>query len=275
MENELVYGEFVPFPEDVEYLLRPKIVDTGYESNFAAVNMGTNVIIITILFFFILLLALFLPCHKQDNFVGRNHRKCSGIIFWGFWLRMLIQGCLEIEVSALNYILDRDELLAIYAESPEYDSFFLVNDLLSFSLMILLVIMPIWVTIFYCYNFDKIGDKKFAEKYGSTYDGLRTDGKRSILFFPVYFLVRRWIFLMITIYGDNYPAQQLFCLLIMTIISLLYLLLYRPFDTPLLQNLEVFNEFTSMALLYTTFCWLKYEFEEGEDHQVWFWVGDS
>ena len=83
VENELVYGEFITFPEDVEHLLRPKIVDTGYESNFAAVNMGTNVIIITVLFVFIFLLALFLPCHKHENCVGRNHRKCSVIIFWG------------------------------------------------------------------------------------------------------------------------------------------------------------------------------------------------
>ncbi len=143
----------------MEYLLKPKIVDTGYESNFAAVNMGTNVIIITILFVFILLLALFLPCHRQDNIVGRNHKKCSGIIFWGFWLRMLIQGCLEIEISALNYIIDRDELLEIYKDEPSYDTFFLLNDALSYSFMTVLLIMPIWVTIFYCYNFNKLGDE--------------------------------------------------------------------------------------------------------------------
>lgn len=51
--------------------------------------------------------------------------------------------------------------------------------------------------------------------------------------------------------------------MIMTIISLLYLLLFKPFDEPLLQNLEVFNEFTSLALLYTTICWIKYDHGEG------------
>lgn len=57
----------------------------------------------------------------------------------------------------------------------------------------------------------------------------------------------------------------------MTIISLLYLLLYRPFEERLLQNLEVFNEFTSLALLYTTICWIKYDHEDG---QVWYWIED-
>ncbi len=81
---------------------------------------------------------------------------------------------------------------------------------------------------------------------------------------------------MITIYGDNYPGFQLFCLLIMTIISLIYLLLYKPFDYPLLQNLEVFNEFTSLALLYTTFCWIKFDYdEEGEEEVVWRWIPED
>ena len=104
------------FAEDVEPLLRPTVEETGYGSNFAMNNMGTNIIIITILFFFIALLALFIPCRKQQNCVGRSHRKCSNIIFWGFWLRMLIQGCLEIEIAALVYMLDRPQLLEIYGD---------------------------------------------------------------------------------------------------------------------------------------------------------------
>lgn len=60
--------------------------------------------------------------------------------------------------------------------------------------------------------------------------------------------------------------------MIMTIISLLYLLLFKPFDEPLLQNLEVFNEFTSLALLYTTVCWIKYDYGDGE---VWYWIEDE
>ena len=208
VDNELVFGSFVNFPEDVETLLRPTVVETGYESNFAMINMGTNVIIITILFGFIVLLTLLIPCRNQQNCVGRNHRKCSGIIFWGFWLRMLIQGCLEIEISALNYLLDRDELIKVYGHDESFDNFFLINDLLSYGFMAVLTIMPIWVMVFYCYNFKKLDDKKFAEKYGSTYDGLRTE-KRGVLFFPIYFLLRRGIFLVTAMFGSDQPWFQL------------------------------------------------------------------
>jgi len=192
----------VNFPEDVDNLIRPTLDETGYGSNFAMNNMGTNTIIITVLFFFIALLALFIPCRKQQNCVGRSHRKCSGIIFWGFWLRMLIQGCLEIEIAALVYMLDRPQLLEIYGEDEKFENFFLINDLMSYGFMAVLIIMPVWVAIFYCYNFKKLEDKKFTERYGSTYDGLRTN-RKSILFFPIYFLIRRGIFLVTAIFGSN------------------------------------------------------------------------
>ena len=51
-----------------------------------------------------------------------------------------------------------------------------------------------------------------------------------------------------------------FILMAMTMIELIYLIVFVPFDTKLLQSLEVFNEMTSMILLYTTLGftdWLK------------------
>ena len=53
-----------------------------------------------------------------------------------------------------------------------------------------------------------------------------------------------------------------FILMAMTMIELIYLIVYVPFDTQLLQSLEVFNEMTSMILLYTTLAftdWLRSE----------------
>ena len=40
--------------------------------------------------------------------------------------------------------------------------------------------------------------------------------------------------------------------MLMTMIEAIYLFTAVPFETPLLQNLEVFNEITSMILLYTS-----------------------
>lgn len=64
VENELVFGELITFEEEDEDTLRANFVETGYESDYAFVNMGTNVIILTILLFFILLLSFCFPCSK-------------------------------------------------------------------------------------------------------------------------------------------------------------------------------------------------------------------
>lgn len=39
-------------------------------------------------------------------------------------------------------------------------------------------------------------------------------------------------------------------------VAFTYLVLVKPFDDSLLQNLEVFNEVTSMTLLYLSFAWI-------------------
>ena len=143
-----MYGWLIPFDEEHEEisLERPGVVDTGYESNYAFVNMGTNVIIITIVFLFMLLLLCTLPIKSKKSRSGRYHRKCSQFLFWNFWLRLLIQGCLEIGISAWVYVLDRSILLE---KVPNYDIFFFVNDLLSYTLIAIFICMPIWITYFY------------------------------------------------------------------------------------------------------------------------------
>ena len=91
-ENEDVYGWLIDFTPEVDEIADEYhfFVETGYQSNYAFINMGTNVIIITFLFFFMILLVFMLPCKNQSGRAGRFHRKCSGIIYWNFWLRMLI-----------------------------------------------------------------------------------------------------------------------------------------------------------------------------------------
>ena len=106
VDNADAYGFMVEFPEEDDDMLEKTVhfVETGYESSYAFVNMGTNVIILTILLFFMALLVVTHGVRKSRNRAGRCHRYCSGTIYWNFWLRMLIQGCLEIGISAMIYL---------------------------------------------------------------------------------------------------------------------------------------------------------------------------
>ena len=103
---------------------------------------------------------------------------------------MLIQGCLEIGISCGMYIAHRSEILE---SSDSYSMFYFVNDFLSIFFSVILGLIPIFVIAFYSYNFKKLGNKEFKDKYGAVYDSLRTD-RKSILFFPLFFLIRRYIF---------------------------------------------------------------------------------
>lgn len=125
--------------------------------------------------------------------------------------------------------------------------------------MIILHAMPIFVIIFYCKNFSKMSDKKFSKKWGSTYDGLRTD-KKSIICFPVIFLVRRIIFMQLAFFLKNHETGQMYSgifviiILMMNLAITIYLMLYKPFASQLLQGLEMFNEITSFVLTYISMC---------------------
>lgn len=112
--------------------------------------------------------------------------------------------------------------------------------------------MPIFILAFYCRKFKRLGDKDFQDKYGSAIDSLKTD-RRSIMFFPVFFLCRRGLFIFLAFeLSDERSSLFIFLLMAMTMVEAIYLFTAVPFETPLLQNLEVFNEITSMILLYTS-----------------------
>jgi len=162
---------------------------------------------------------------------------------------MLIQGCLEIGIAAMMYIVHREELYAL-EDQPEFAFFFYVNDFLSFffSATVFLV-LPLFVLLFYCLKFDRLSEKAFNDKYGAVYDSLKTN-KRSILFFPMFFLVRRFVFILMAFQLSDEPGCFIFVLLGMTMIEAAYLFVCSPFETQLMQGLEVFNEMTSFILLY-------------------------
>ena len=114
-----------------------------------------------------------------------------------------------------------------------YTSFLFLSDFLSFFFLTLLAILPIFIIVFYCIKFKKLNKDKFKERYGTVYEGLLTK-RRSTLFFPVFFLIRRYTFAAISFYLNVHPSFFIFILLAMTVIAAAYLLHFRPFKTKLL-----------------------------------------
>ena len=102
---------------------------------------------------------------------------------------------------------------------------------------------------FYLCKFAKWKDQDFDSKYGAVFEGLRKD-KKSSIGYPLIFISRRILFAVVAIFTVEYPSIQLGHLLLLSSLQFMYLILYKPFEEPLMQKLEVFNEVCEILLGY-------------------------
>jgi hypothetical protein len=87
-----------------------------------------------------------------------------------------------------------------YAEDAFSVKFNLVVD---WIFTVLLVLSPVIIVCFYCYNFEKLGNTNFNQTWGATYTGLYYFNRR-ILFFPISFLLRRATFALLSLHMSTF-----------------------------------------------------------------------
>ena len=83
---------------------------------------------------------------------------------------------------------------------------------------------PFFITIFLIMNRNNLSKPEFADKYGSMYEGLRTDSLFAYLYFTI-FCFRRYIFCALAVYFMEYPFAQIMLYIIMSLGHLIYLIL--------------------------------------------------
>ena len=62
--------------------------------------------------------------------------------------------------------------------------------------------------------------------------------------YTTFFLLRRFLFAITIVFMNYIPMLQIFTLFVSSLAKIIYLICYKPFDTPLLYRLEIFNEGT-------------------------------
>jgi hypothetical protein len=65
---------------------------------------------------------------------------------------------------------------------------------------------------------------------------------RFSLLYNVFFMLRRLFLTLLSLYLPSCPSAQLQLLLCSNLLILAYLLIYKPFQTPFLNHLELYNE---------------------------------
>ena len=195
---------FFDFPELGSY--SPSFGDSGYDYIFLVENMGTCFFMVQV-YLFSCLITLSLGLLIRLCSITRakpRHKKIKDTLFWGTAIRFVFESYLElvicVTIGMLHISWSQDNLSITYCTI--FTIFFTVAVLL----------LPLFTSVFYYRNIDKVEDEQFTSDYGTLYDGLQLDlakeKRKSALLYPSMFILRRLAFsLSVFVYADFSWAQ--------------------------------------------------------------------
>ena len=167
-------------------------------------------------------------------------------LVWGAVIRTLLEASLELFFAcslSLRYLLQHWDDTRTQDETVSFSE--------AFSLWVVLILMPVWILVFYCKNFDRMKDNtdsEFQKSYGEIYSGLRQDQRSSILFNSM-FVFRRIVFVEVTMNFESSISLQIFSQILLCTVQLVYIEWSQPMDTRKGNLIEIFNEETTSILM--------------------------
>ena len=179
------------------------------------------------------------------------------------WIRFCMEASLDIAISgSINLIVMIEK-----GEVPMDTAFQIINSVALFVLYTATLAFPVFVLAFYALKFAKWEDEDFDSKYGTIFEGLRRN-QRSSLLYPFFFAFRRVLLTLVIVLAADLLFLQLFSQLFTLSIQIWYLATYEPFEEPLMQKLEIFNEFTMIGLIYCVMSFSPVNLEM-ENNEAW------
>ena len=170
-------------------------------------------------------------------------------LFWGAALRIIFESYLELTISITIGI--------IHMYWPADDFAVIYNNIFTIAMAVIVIIMPLYSSIFYGLNVDEMDETEFKSKFGTLYEGLNLDmdenKRKYALLFPFFYIVRRLLFVASAIWLEHFLWAQLAIQFACSVTMMIYLQSYRPFNDKIFTTLETFNEVTTIFLLYHMF----------------------
>ena len=99
IENSVAFGAIMEFPEENEDALKARFIESGYESAYMINLLGIGFIVIVVTFTIMFILLITYPLTKYYERVKTPHSKVSSSIFWGTWIRFLMEESLVAFMS--------------------------------------------------------------------------------------------------------------------------------------------------------------------------------
>ena len=170
-------------------------------------------------------------------------------LLWNFILRMFLESAI---VNTYCFMLTLQ-----YGEWIQFGG--IVNMSSAWILASISFLLPFFILIFYFKNYDRMNSEdeevaeEFDEKWGAPMEGLNKDNKWSLAY-PVMFLTRRILFVLIVLWLYTNVILQLALQISITLISYAYLTHFKPFEDRIVQELEVFNEVMLLIMIDVLVC---------------------
>lgn len=152
-----------------------------------------------------------------------------------------------------------------------------LSDRIASSIAILLttvaIFYPFMILFLICKNTSKLEDAAYKKKCGALYEEIKTSSK-SALTYNVLFVLRRLIIAAMCIFLEQYVFLQIQIMIISSLLTLTYLFRVRPFEQPLQNRLEVFNELCVLVSSYHLFAYTDFVPETMTQFKVgWSMIG--
>jgi hypothetical protein len=199
--------------DDTEFM--DAINSFEFDSRLCSRALGTPYLISLFTNFVYFGILLSRPFHKCWKPVETLRIWLKKKFMWNYLLRYFIQTALDIYfVAALNLALSVRPWQRFGQASTILEFVDYVN--LHFYTLAS-VVLPIFIVVFFRRNFDHLKEDTFEHKWGTIYEDLDLS-RKSILFQPSYFLVRRAALAILAIYVRHSVTAQIMIVLEMTMI---------------------------------------------------------
>jgi len=162
---------------------------------------------------------------------------------WNFIIRFILESSLEMSFAVMVNIL--------YLSWPSESIGVRISSFLTITNAVVLLAFTLFVAIFYIRKYKQFGTEEFDEKYGTVVEELDLKrGKKISLIYPVVFLMRRFIMSFMAVYLERWSYLQIMGLMYLSMAVIIILGLSEPFKTKKANRIEIFNEVSTMFVVY-------------------------
>ena len=184
----------------------------------------------------------------RKNACEKQYHALRESLFWDSFIRYIIEGNLD---------LCYENILFVHL----YASFDTTEDGLNTGIRIFFVtvlgLWLIWSTCFITLKRKNLKIEEYESKFGSMYEGIKTEKLDSALYMTMFCLRRMLLVLALLFFKEFDEFVLIYAFLLVCSANFVYLTMAMANTEEILNKLEIFNELGLIAVLYTMLFFVK------------------